>query len=368
MAPQLHVFCQGRLHMHLFDQVVIREQEVFACRVLTYLMQRSPELRDGTVSAINRCKGMDAHYFQTRNTFSVVTEWTTDATASGDGPGRVDLLLEIDNAVIGIEAKLNADLAEDQPKKYLDAISDHARRLTEIRGVAMTPVCVLLGPESMAKYFSDHLARHPSHPSATVCILTWTELFEAWRDSRATDPVALFVADEIENFILTQTGRRADFSHLYARLAASLAKAEHDSHVDFLWWIRPAFRSNDMPYLRVSTSASRTRTERTYVGYYFAGSMDRVWGWYGFVEPKAVAEPADGRPALVVGTDFDVPDLDPAVFKPVNMRLPGWPDGTRWWRINFNRDWNDLTTWQQALAPLREALRRESLSRMAKEP
>src|SRR6266436_552936 len=130
--------------MRLFELFDIGETQV--CGLVNYLLLRSPELRDALIAVINE---RTPRISLTNSVhFSCTREWSNRrANDSGaKGRGRVDILLEVDNDVIGIEAKLNAFLSDDQPCKYVEGVRMHATALAEIRKPPVHPVIVLLLP------------------------------------------------------------------------------------------------------------------------------------------------------------------------------------------------------------------------------
>lgn len=341
--------------MRLFDQFVIREQEVFACRVVNYLLQRSPELREGLIEAIN--DEVRDLWLLNKSHFSCTPEQPVDGTAPEDARGRIDVFIEIDNAVVGIEAKLNAPIGRDQPGKYLHTLKAVAEKLAQLRGTEIATVFVLLIPKGRQNEGKTALGLQLQADRVRTCVLTWECLFEAWRAAKVTDDVALFVLDELEHLVLTQTGRRRDFQRLLPLVRQPLDQSTHDAHHEFVGWLYPAFRSN-RPDLGTRLQVARKRGDRTYLGYYFAlGQIDEVWGWYGFVDPKFAGNLPGSQPALVMGTDFDVPDLDHEVFERISFSHPGFnKDAKWWWRIRFERSWDNLSRWQAALRPVRQAV------------
>lgn len=85
-------------------------------------------------------------------------------------------------------------------------------------------------------------------------------------------------------------------------------------------------------------------------------AQDECWGWYGFVDPRFADDPSGRAPAFVVGADFDIEGLDNKVFSRIKFTHAGFNAEALWWRIRFDRSWDDLSRWQQLLAPLRAAM------------
>jgi hypothetical protein len=73
--------------------------------------------------------------------------------------GRLDLLLELDNSVIGIEAKFFAAIQPQQPTKYLATLRQRAELLSTLRGTAesVLPQLFLLAPEANRANYREFL-------------------------------------------------------------------------------------------------------------------------------------------------------------------------------------------------------------------
>jgi len=109
--------------MRLFE--LFNPGETQICGVVHYLLLRSPELRDALIQAINE-KAPHIDLVSSLH-FSCSRERTTTKADGRRDRGRVDMLLEVDNAVIGIEAKIGSSLSDDQPHRYIDGVRTHCR-------------------------------------------------------------------------------------------------------------------------------------------------------------------------------------------------------------------------------------------------
>lgn len=75
--------------------------------------------------------------------------------------GRLDLVVELDNAVIGIEAKFFAPIQPEQPTKYWPTLLMRAELLSKLRGApgSVVPQLFLLAPEASRLTYQPFLAR-----------------------------------------------------------------------------------------------------------------------------------------------------------------------------------------------------------------
>jgi len=65
--------------------------------------------------------------------------------------GRLDMVVEMDDAIVGIENKLSAQFQTDQPKKYLKKVQEKAVELGKLRSSGNTSkfryILAILAPE-----------------------------------------------------------------------------------------------------------------------------------------------------------------------------------------------------------------------------
>jgi len=163
--------------------------------------------------------------------------------------------------------------------------------------------------------------------------------------------------DEMESYVSIQTGRNIEFVKLLPQISAPLHESQHEAHYQFIYWLFSAFRGNRIS-LKTRVNVPQKRTDRTYLGYQFlAPETDGVWGWYGFVRPDYADIPNVTAPALVMGTNFDIAGLtnDNSAFQRVKFTHPAFGPDFNWWRIHFNRGWDNLNRWREALGPMQQA-------------
>ena len=200
--------------MYLLERINGQKGEVLACSILWYLLQRSPELREALVQAINRVSAQT--WLTLNNRFSIETE--SSASADGIAGGRIDLLVEVDDAVVGIEAKLNADFQPEQPRSDSPRVQALAKGLAEVRGGAVSHLLVLLVPRKTRESARDRIRSMGIEDVA--CVLAWEDLFEQFRRAEAADTSAQFLLGELEVFVLNHNWVPIKFPHLILAFAA----------------------------------------------------------------------------------------------------------------------------------------------------
>jgi hypothetical protein len=167
--------------MNLFSDIESLRGENLASAMLRYLIINSSDIREEILELIDIRSPVgplvsDSH-------FSCYLEEATVADNDKDDSqsrGRIDVVIELDNAIVGIEAKFHAGFQQDQPFKYFPSLEEKAKTLKTLRGVPEYEyfLCVLL-PESRINEVSRLIAAVPEEWAryAPKCkALTWTEV------------------------------------------------------------------------------------------------------------------------------------------------------------------------------------------------
>jgi len=131
---------------------------------LRLLLIRSQDLRNSFVDLLSSKNNLGPITLGSH--FSCTLEEPT-VEESGNC-GRLDLLLEVSDAVIGIENKLNAGFQNGQPHKYLKTVADRASGLSNLRKKLYTPIVAILAPESRKKEIEEVIGT-----SKSFVFLSW---------------------------------------------------------------------------------------------------------------------------------------------------------------------------------------------------
>lgn len=316
-----------------------RRGEELTTSILRFLILRSPELRDRIIDAISR-KSVDGSVICSSH-FSCHTEYATKDNELG--PGRLDLVIEVDDAVIGIENKLHAAFQPGQPEKYRSTVRNLATELEKIRRRSIRPILVVLYPQSRDKEISDHLP--PEKERKELVLVTWEELLERLSgDYVELDSLTRGVLQHFRDYVHEQIGFIPKFSewapHLRAKFE-SRGTVRQREVVSALWRFFPD------PGPRLSFG-------ETWVGYYFSGQGGQEKGWYGFVPEEELKGDGNRRAELIVVSSCPIEGFDVSI-KHVTLSDENWigrPGQSHAWIIDFDESWNSSGKWVEKLAPL----------------
>ncbi len=133
--------------MNLFDELERLNGETLASAVLRLLILRSQPLRRAFLRLLDRLSPVGP--ITSTSHFSCYQEHATDDPELGSG--RIDLVLELDDSIIGVEAKLHGEFRGSQPEKYKREMSRLAKVLGEARRRKFHQFLAILAPESRGR-------------------------------------------------------------------------------------------------------------------------------------------------------------------------------------------------------------------------
>ena len=178
--------------MNLFSEVQGLKGEELTSAVLRTLLLRSQEIRDGIIERISaECPSgpiKAEFHFSCRSEVSMENEEL--------GKGRIDLLIEADDAIVGVENKLFADFQEGQPQKYWGNLRERAKQ----HGEDKRPVLVLLYPQQRQAVMLDKQKEMAGDDD--VVLLSWEEVIEVLTDDRLRlDSATNMIAQEFSAYL-----------------------------------------------------------------------------------------------------------------------------------------------------------------------
>lgn len=347
--------------MSLMTRIAGQSGERLCSLLLLYLIHRSPEMRDVAINLFS--ERSEGSQLLSWNRFSVESEvyLVKQSESRPDERGLVDILIELDNAVVGVEVKLDAHFMDGQPAKYLPPLKKRAELLAAARNESKYfTVLVVLAPARRSQEIREHIESQGIHGQAWF--VAWEELLDRLSGCNSVDAAAVFLRDELRAYVENAIGVRKDFPRLLPGLRKNFPEgvATHEQ-ASILGWVWKVFRPSDGGIPALKTRLSTAQKNTTYAGYFFLNSRaGEGYGWYGFLGPGWIAgaagDTAKDSAIFVVITDFDVPGLDKARGCKRITIDPTWHRGVpvlHAWAVNFDRNWDRLDVWEDALKPLR---------------
>jgi len=319
--------------MQLFRALEGLSGEQLATGGLRLLLLRSQACRDAFLKPL--ANAFPAWPLSTTSHFSCYAEYAT--TDEVEGRGRIDLILELDDAVVGVEVKLGAALQSGQPRKYVEELDRVAGLLGQVRRREMPSLLTVLAPGSRRTEVNDILAVVPRS-----AFLAWEDVLTALRDAEGGDQFVSVLIAEFDQYLRDAL----DFLPRFAEWAPRLRAA----------W-KPGGTAEQHKLLRALSTILPGRAGRmaggdSWVGYYFTpDGPDAARSWIGFL-PSSRADRRDEHALLVVSTSRPVVPQATADYSPVHISPPNNVDGLSVdsWEIRFNPSWTTAADWTGRLA------------------
>jgi hypothetical protein len=141
--------------MNLFTELEGLSGEGLATAGLRLLLLRSPACKEAFVRELDALSPFGP--LLSNSHFSCYTEHPTHDES--EGSGRLDLCIELDDVVVGIEVKLSAVFQPSQPAKYEAELKRMVGVLTELRRQEVRHFLVVLAPERRRSEIAHSLTR-----------------------------------------------------------------------------------------------------------------------------------------------------------------------------------------------------------------
>lgn len=339
--------------MNLLTEVEGTKGEVLTSAVLRFLVLKSPKLRDAFLDLLSR---VSPHGPVTSTShFACYSE---EPTKDLEGQkGRIDLILETDSWIIGVENKLFASFQESQPKKYLQTMAQRAQEYRSVRSKECDHMIAVIAPESRKKKIHKVLKALPDKES--YAFVAWEDIRDAFNglacelNEEMHAALKMFV-EYLNQNISFYPDFRSHCNHFNRQMPAGGSDMQRKL-VGKIWEFLPG-------------SGPRLSSSKTWVGYYFATGKefgDRT-GWYGFI-PTDSDHFEDGRPdgdtraELIFVTNFAV-EVPTRCFEGVRIKArfldPNAPEAKVWaWRLKIDPSWDSPGAWETVLRPFWTALK-----------
>lgn len=259
---------------------------------------------------------------------------TTDESGQS---GRLDLVLELDNAVIGIEAKFFAPIQPQQATKYLTTLGRRAELLAGLRGAPVLPQLFLLAPEAARATYQPFLS-HSSFLSWEAVSKEVDQLVQRGRGSSTLE----------RDFVEFVRGK-LDYLPRLTRELRHLTRAWQPRGTD----LQSTFMQS-VYYTALGLSGGRLTRTATWCGYYLNAEV-----WLGFAPSPDSAQ--TGRSGLVLTSTREL-TLPEKWFRRVRPAGFGPPEGSsagpaRYeWLVEITLDWANPMVVRQLFEPVTRAV------------
>jgi hypothetical protein len=327
--------------MDLFSEIEGLSGEKLGSALLRNVIMNSQELRDSFLSLLSQKSPFGPITFISH--FACRSEYRTESIKYGGG--YIDLLIQVDDAVIGIENKFLAVFQNDQPHKYLETIEKVASSLKNINYSNVNPIVVVLCPEERVSEGNKSI-----HNLNNAIIITWEEVFLSFEKVKdISNPVTKIVLGELKKYYKKHFSFIPDYSKKYYHYRKKFypkGSPIQRELVGKLWSLFPSH-------------GPRMGTTDTYVGYGFYVKEKNNQGWYGFVSKDEIKNEISNESELIIVSTFEPQklsnDFERVELKKKNF-LWGYPDYKNAWIVKFDPNWNSIYKWMKKIAPFEEGV------------
>lgn len=334
--------------MNLFSSIEGLRQEDMTTSLLRHLIISSPEIKTAFVRFLSDHSNKGP--LISESFFSCMTEFPTMSEDAGDG--RVDMLLTLDGAVIGLENKLYAEFQTDQPQKYRHQIETIAESQQESFGQNVDWQIFTICPRSRKKEVLDRVGNSRDYP-----VICWEDLIHRLEKVRDTiiDSPSKILLDEYLKYLDDLLGFLPEYPQTYVHTRSDFAQKGTPLQKYFMqrvWRFLPE-------------AGKRLSQGDTYVGYYFNTESSKAEGWCGFVSSTRLKTESgdslnrDTNAELVLSTSWVPPQYEDSPEKygliPVQIQSENWLNNNQpvhAWIMNFDEKWAKADKWFECLEPL----------------
>lgn len=332
-----------RLTLDIFSEIEGLSGENLGSALFRYLIFNSQEIRDSIISLLSDKSPVGPIEYSSH--FACQTEYPT--THSQYGSGRLDILIQLDDVVVGIENKFFSKFTENQPLKYLETLKMVGASLSKINHSKVRNILYVFCPASRKK---EAISKIEGLENSGV--ISWEEVLAACKNTNnISNPITKAVQSEFIKYL----ERHFSFIHDFERKAIHLRKSfpEYGSPLQYelaakLWSYLPS-------------SGARLSNGKTWIGYYFFNDPAiQQKGWFGFVPVKEIKDKTKNNTELIIASTYK-PELsdDFHEVRLKNDNFIGAPANTNSWVINFNHNWNSVEIWREKLSPFWGAIQND---------
>jgi len=325
------------------------EELTSAC--LAFLLDHSPEIRKSVLGEMVRVQAINDTSTDTH--FLVRPEFPTVDADSNDR-GSLDVLVETDDCIIGIENKLDAGFTKEQPFKYMNTLERLASERKVSSGGSIRAELVVLAPAWRREEIEKHLRGAVKH----IRFIAWEGILKALQDTPEQSSRIAVIRDELSAYIMGRIEFFTDFANKLESLARPITSTANDTQGALLrrvWEIfRPTTKYEGMSY------RPHPAKNASYGGYFLRGAVDL--GWYGFVNDERLGL-NNGGAKFAIGLQEPLTSrlrmesfaADWEVHKSESPP-PGWGPNWSVWAFTLGLDCQNPKKWESLVAPIHVAV------------
>ena len=274
--------------------------------------------------------------------FACRTEYPT--THPSYGNGRLDILIQLDDVVIGIENKFFAEFQDGQPQKYCPTLDSISKALGSINHTNARSILFILCPENRRDE-----AKRKTGEVENIAIISWEEVLKVLdKIETISNPTVEIIAREFRTYLRRHFTFIDDFDKKYVhlrRLFPDYGSPYQGELVGKLWSLFPS-------------SGGRLSNGKTWIGYYFYTDPEiKHKGWFGFIPAEDIEDYSSSNKAELIIASTYAPDLS-SEFKQVMLKdynFIGAPKKTHYWVVEFKYGWKSIDMWREKLSPFWKA-------------
>lgn len=338
--------------MDIFSEIEGLKQENLTSAVLRYLIINSQEIRECMISLLSEHSPIGPFSFSSH--FSCQTEYPTTQQIKDQKEeinGWLDLLIQLDDVVIGIENKINAVFQNDQPRKYIKSIKDVAGALSKINNTEVRGIIFVLCPEDRKTETDIILKDLESSEVIKSAVITWESVLnslESLDKNAVSNPVVKVLKDEFVIYLKRTFGFIDEFEKKEPHLRNKIQNKGSSIQTEFvgrLW-----------SFFNIKPNSKMGRADHG-IGYYFyTNSSPECLGWFGLVSSDTIIESqTDNQTELIIATTdrkIQIPDNLSQDLQVIEIKVKKFlPEEFRCWKVNFNKTWNNVGIWRDKLKP-----------------
>jgi len=264
-------------------------------------------------------------------------ESQNDLDEQNSKAGRIDFVIQTDNAIIGIENKLDASFQPGQPQKYISGLEQLAKSQGD-KGKKY--ILVILAPRDRNAEIMTKLSQCAD--TSHYIQLDWEDVLSRFKIACSTnsDRISETVIDQLQDYIANN--RRIWPNELYAHHLRGTfdPKGVHGEFIRKLTHIFPGKGRLGTGQKSIGYALDMSRLTDSF------DQLDRAW--FGFVRRDLLKDPINNT-ELILATTIAPKGVLPPELRSVHMNIPWWEKPMYTLAVDYddNDSWKQAYTWSK---------------------